>query len=244
MLNLSWRNFKFFILLFMNGAFSFIFFYFFFLTFFSNFFYFDPEFFLSFSAFLIFFAVFAIINSYSDTLISEKYNNYKAALSETNMLINVFDDYTTTLTVFFEDITETVFYFSLFEDQLESGFDLTISDDFLQSELLADFKKRLFYALQISVEENLTGLAFFLNRSAFVFVNEFDFENFKYPKHFSEEIHIWFYEPRSLRQLHVAWPVKPGDYIMPDWAYIDLLRSNVYSFYPSFDYYERFVFFP
>lgn len=212
----------------MTNIFQFILFYFFFLTFFSNFFYFDPEFFLSFSAFLIFFAVFAIINSYSDSLISEKYNAYKTILANTNVLVNAFDDYTTALTVFFEDIVETIFYFALFDDELETGFDLSISDEFLQLELFANFKRRLFYELQFSADEKASQLAFLLNTCAFTFVDEFDFENFKYPKHFSEEIHIWFYEPRSLRQLHVAWPVKPGDYIIPDWAYIDLLVSVMF----------------
>lgn len=207
----------------MNSVFQFVFFYAFSLAFFSTFFYFDAEFFLSFSAFLIFFAIFAIINSYSDSLIHERYNIYKITLANTSILVNTFDEYTTSLTIYLEDVTETIFYFSLFDENLDAGFEPFVSDNFLMTELLANFKKRLFYDLQLAIEEKTVSLAFTLNACALMFLNEFDFDNFKYPKHFSEEIHIWFYEPRSLRQLHVAWPVKPGDYIIPDWAHIDLL---------------------
>lgn len=205
----------------MFSMFSFIFFYLFFLVFFSNFFFFDPEFFLSFSAFLIFFVVFAIFNSYSDLLITEKYNSYKSSLLTLNDLLFAADEYTTSLVVYVEDLFEAIMLFSIYEAEIDNSENNNNSFSFL-IELNISISKILFELLKIENTERTDVLIFSLNETVNTFLRDFDFDGYRYTKRSALEPNIWFYEPRSLRQIYVARPVKPGDYIIPDWAYIDL----------------------
>lgn len=205
-----------------NSIFQFSFFYLFSLYFFSTFFYFDPEFFLSFSAFLIFFSVFAIFNSYSDSLISDRYTNYKIMLSNFNTLLEALDSYTTSLVIYTEDLFDLFFTITNYESNIDEASFFYESNENQTMLLNTFYKKTLFSLFQIQYDEKILSLIALLNETASCFLNEFDFENFKYPKHQNVEIHIWFYEPRSLKQLYVARPIKPDDYIMPDWAYMDL----------------------
>lgn len=144
-------------------------------------------------------------------------------MSTLSMLLTALDDYTTQLTIYIEDITETLFYFSMYEETLDSEYETIFDDKMFQNSLNVFFSHSLFHLFQLEYEEKTAVQTTLLNTCAFSFINEFDFDNFKYPKHLGPEIHIWFYEPRSLKQLYVARAIKPSDYIMPESAYIDLL---------------------
>lgn len=191
---------------------SFFSFYFIFLTFFSFFFYSDPEFFLAFSAFLIFFVTLAIINSFFDVLIHDKFAIYKNQLNVAASHLNDLDSYGTSLLVYLEDLCDFIFYITTHDYQINENYELE------DAKILMDLDKIFFEFLKKHLElENSEYLLYQLDALEYtgnVFV-EFYTDELK-PKKFEGQIDVAFFEPRSLKQLYVARPVKPGDYI-PDW---------------------------
>lgn len=195
--------------------------YFFIILLFTNFSFFDPEYFLFFSSTALFFSISSFINSFLESAISAKYDNYIVRLEKVTLNLDEMNNFLSNLENSFFSNLET--FFLLSESKL-----LSLNDSF--SELFTDEFEEILFENFHNNELMMVSDSILISSN---FFNQLDYSEFHDSLIFFIIQNPWSWKrrPRANRSVAfnkyfktpkkfpaVAWPLKPGEYKLPrDW---------------------------